>query len=111
DAADWIDSGLPSYDVGVPTGHTHKSLGSALEVALDSLLDAVQDASDRGLGPGGAPIVPFEGMTDAQLHAVDDVREAPLAGAPTPQLVLGAITASDGSNVVVTVTPAALIEG
>ena len=92
DAADWTASELPAYPVGIGPP---RSLGSAVEVPIEFLLDGV--AQPR---PDGSRFNPLEGLTDADLDEVD--KRFRLDRIPPRDFT---VTASDGREVVVTVTP------
>ncbi len=102
-AADWAPAEVPAYDVGIL--HTRRSLGSAMEVPLDFLLDACSIVRESGDAPDGAAMNPADGLTRAELQAVDAFR----AGL-TPDVVR-LLEVSDGSQAEVQIGPGGLVAG
>jgi len=107
-APDWRATEVPGYSVGI--GETNRSLGSALEVPLDFLLDAASIVSGSGDTPDGQPIDPAAGVTRPELEAIDTFR-AGLAPPHTEEVDFvefegGAETTVTG---VITITPGGAI--
>lgn len=96
EAADFVDSELIGYSVGL--GVTNRSLGSALEVPIDFLLDACVIVNGDDCSAGDPPLNPLAGLSSAQLTKVDAFRVKRAAPLVLP------LTLTNGRNVTVSAT-------